>query len=943
MNGIWRALVGFNLGWLDLAAGQNLLINPGFEEVVNGQPRAWTAESWQTPSKLSMATGAPGGRAVCIDNTGAADRGAWRQQIAVPAPGFYVASARCRSEGDRATFGAGPVLRIIREGDRAASASAEPAAKWSEVRQVFYVKPETGTVTIELARVSSPGTVWWDDAAVRRATPAEVYQYVSSRLDAPPIGFQAPYSPADGGKVSVNPPAFVWLPVDGAADYAVEISRTPAFPRGRTIVQKSAISLQVLRRLLEPGKWYWRYGVLAQGASAPQYSRARVFDMPADAVKVPFPDVREVVRRISGSRPRAGILAGELAGVRERARGKMLWAVKNVVAAAEQAIGQPLLPEPARLPPPNDPRRGELYQKTFQTTRPFLRGMDVCAEAYLLTGEERFGQEARRRLMHVLSWDPNGSTSLPHNDEPGTELVRLCPRAYDFIYPLLTEAERQKAREVLAIRIPQVYAALRARPFESNPYESHAMDYYISDLTEACLRMAGDLPVQEMLEYVLLQMWAPFYPPYGGEDGGWSEGPSYWGWSTLNFLRIFRYVEQVTGAPVSQRAWFQNTLYYKLYDNPPYSRMSPFGDGQSGGPVMPDTMYYLGVILRNPYALWYAQVHPRPARPQGISAFMFPLGDLAPKPPTDLPQARLFADVGLAAMHSVLADSARNVQVLLRSSPYGSTSHAYADQNAFVLHAFGEPLAIASGYYDYYASPHHREWTWQTKAANCITVDGEGQQTRSPESKGRIVRFATNEYAHYAQGDARLAYPRRLKQFDRHVIFLRPHGNDEAMVVIVDDLESEKPARFEWWLHSLEEMKIDQPSETVYIQRGAARLKVQFLMPEDLRFEQKDGFPVMPLGRYPTQWHLTAHADPPAVSRRFITVLLPYRTGAEASLPSVHLLNGQRCSGVELRTAAARHVVLVHDTASQGTMRAAGLRSDAALYAAGFDTQGSYR
>ena len=530
------------------AMAQNLAANAGFEQMDNAQPRAWMADVSQTLAKLSIETGAAArGRSARIENSAPTDRGSWRQQVAAPAPGFYVAAARYRTMGVRPGYGSGAVLRVLREGDRAVSVPAAPSTRWTSVSQVFYAKPGTRSFTLELANQSGPGTVWWDDVSLRRATAAEVEAFVRSRLDAPPVGFQVSYAPAEGSRASVNPPAFVWLPVDGAAKYVVEISRSADFPRGQTIAEESGMSLQVLRRQLDAGKWHWRYGVVAQAGAAPQYSRARAFEMPADAVSMPFPDVRELVRRISGSRPRVGILASELAGVRERARGDMQWAVKSVVAAAEDAIGKPLLPEPERLPPPNHPKRGELYQQTFRTTRPFLHGMDVSAEAYLLTGDERFGQEARRRLMHVLAWDPNGSTSLPLNDEPGTELVRLCPRAYDYIYPLLSDAERRKAREVLAIRIPQVYAALRARPFESNPYESHAMDYYISDLTESCLRMAGDLPVEEMLEYVLSQIWAPFYPPYGGEDGGWSEGPSYWGWSTLNFVRIFRYVEQVTG------------------------------------------------------------------------------------------------------------------------------------------------------------------------------------------------------------------------------------------------------------------------------------------------------------------------------------------------------------------------------------------------------------
>jgi hypothetical protein len=86
----------------------------------------------------------------------------------------------------------------------------------------------------------------------------------------------------------------------------------------------------------------------------------------------------------------------------------------------------------------------------------------------------------------------------------------------------------------------------------------------------------------------------------------------------------------------------------------------------------------------------------------------------------------------------------------MRSSPFGSISHAYADQDAFTLDAFGEPLAIASGYYPYYSSPHHRLWTWQTRAANAVGVDGEGQETRDWYAKGEITLFETTDYWHYA-------------------------------------------------------------------------------------------------------------------------------------------------------------------------------------------------
>lgn len=762
-------------------------------------------------------------------------------------------------------------------------------------------------------------------------------------LDREPGVREVSCAPADGSKVISNPPAFVWLPVEGAKRYVLQVSRSREFQESATIQRECDICIEVPRQTLEAGRWFWRCGVVTNKDAGPVFGRVRAFEVPADVARVPFPDVREVVRRLSAMRPRLVLRPGDAEKFRAQARGEMAWAMEPVLKSAQAAVGRPLMPEPSALPDRRDPKRGVAIKTTYGQFRKVTDQMDVCAEAYLLSGEKRFGEEASRLLMHMIGWNPDGSTSFASYDGFATHIVRACSRTYDYVHPLLTDAERAKCREILAVRMTQLYRGLREIPFECSPFRSHTMGFYVPDLTEACIVMAGELPVEAMLEYCLLQFWSPYYPPFGGEDGGWTDGPYYWGWYWNVYARLCAMIERATGAAVGERPLTRNAWQYKLYGNPPYSKMSPFGDGQSFPADRPQTMFVLGAWLRNPYALWYAEQFN--FRPRGLTAFLFQPGDLKSRAPTDLPQARCFRDAGLVAMHSALADGARNVQVLLRSCPLGSISHGYADQNAFVLHAFGEPLAIASGYYDLANGPHQRAWARLTKAANCITVDGEGQPVHDAGARGRIGAFASNDYAHYAMGDAHAAYAGRLEQFDRHIVYLRPRDGDEAMVVIADELASPKPARFQWWLHALEKMQVDEAHGIVTIQRGAARLRVHFLAPAKLRLEQSGKFPVPPdeavKGKdYPDQWHLTAHADEPATQRQFLTVLLPFCDGAEASLPTVRVLEGRNCSAVELRATRTRHVVMFRMVGEAGMMEAGGLRSDARVVAASFSVGG---
>ena len=68
-------------------------------------------------------------------------------------------------------------------------------------------------------------------------------------------------------------------------------------------------------------------------------------------------------------------------------------------------------------------------------------------------------------------------------------------------------------------------------------------------------------------------------------------------------------------------------------------------------------------------------------------------------------------------------------------------SHSHADQNAFVIEAFGRGLAIATGYYPWYGSPHHHQWTRSTQAVNSVLIDGKGQIPRKTPTNVSIGSF----------------------------------------------------------------------------------------------------------------------------------------------------------------------------------------------------------
>ncbi len=709
---------------------------------------------------------------------------------------------------------------------------------------------------------------------------------IGKQLDRRRAWNEKPFAPADGSTTRLDPPAFVWLPLaKRPAKYVLAVSRSDQFPAdATTLVDDVPISVHVPTEPLKPGRWHWRVGVRpADGSTV--WGETRAFTIAEDAAKWPLPKIDDLVAKIPKEHPRLLFPGDHLERAREQCSKTMSDEYASLLRAAERCIGRELIPEPPfQRREDRGTDRPSDYVYIMRSTRPPMDRMETCALAYLLSGQRRFGEEAKRRLLHFFSWDPEGSTDLFHNDEPAMWVMQRGTRAYDWTYDLFTPEERAKIEPVMKARCEQFLKRLTRMPFESRPYSSHpARD--VGFLGEAAITFIHEWPeARDWLEYVLKIYWS-VYPAWAGEDGGWQEGPSYWGAYQSFALHFVAALEKATGAPLIGKPFFRNTPYYKLYTNPPYAQLSPFGDGQERGPGRGagQLLYHFSTLLDDPYLRWYPEV--QGAGP-GSGPMGFALADpgVEAKPPIDLPQARLFEGAGLVAMHSDLADPENNAYLVMRSSPLGSISHGHADQNAFAIEAFGEALAIASGYYPWYDSPHHSDWTRETKAKNCVTIDGGiGQTKRSQEANGRIVRFLTGEHFDYALGDATPAYGGRLTKFVRHVIHFRSEAEHPGpgTFVIVDELEAPKPVTWEWRLHALEKMEIDEEKREVLIRRGDARLHATFVVPEQLQFVQTDQFDPPPENGAKNQWHLTASTANKRRSATFIVVLSPYRAVAE--------------------------------------------------------------
>jgi hypothetical protein len=222
-------------------------------------------------------------------------------------------------------------------------------------------------------------------------------------------------------------------------------------------------------------------------------------------------------------------------------------------------------------------------------------------------------------------------------------------------------------------------------------------------------------------------------------------------------------------------------------------------------------MYVFSTLTQNPYFRWHAE-----EAKATVGADVLSLATYDPrlkvKSPRELPPARWFPAVGLASFHTALGDRQNDISFLMRSSPYGGVSHGHADQNAYAIEAFGRGLAIATGYYPWYGSPHHDKWTRATRAVNSILVDGQGQVQRRWGAGGQLTAMESVEGYDYAEGEAAPAYAGLLERFRRRVVHVRP-----GMFVMLDDLQSPRPARFQWLLHAYHQIQIKEGKQVLRV------------------------------------------------------------------------------------------------------------------------------
>lgn len=702
--------------------------------------------------------------------------------------------------------------------------------------------------------------------------------------DRQPMPGEWGYRPENGSTVAVNPPSLTWIHSRDAASYDVQWATRRDMGDAVT-VEAHRWCVYTHYEPLKPGKYYWRYRMRTRNGEVSAWSQTRAFTVPPRAVLFPQPTLSQMKERIGTSHPRLFVRPADLPDLREwiRREGRQLF--QNLQAQADRILREGPTPEPTVLGSARNPQTRQYWWSNREQTVKACMEAELLAFLYLLTEESHYAEPARRWVMHLAAWNPDGPTNFAINCEAAKPMLHRLPRAYDWAYSVLTEEERRQVRAVMLRRATDAWRSWEVQEGNghlSRPYDSHGNRTW-HKLAECAIAFLGEIPEAEMwLDYAVHKFFAA-YPVWSDDDGGWHEGLSYWAGYMSKIVWWTEVAQKALGIDSFRKPFFARAGDYALYAAPPDSPDMGFGDLSHGRPSSGWSFAaYFAHKMGNPYWKWWTQQWNIPLQSSEpvLNLLWNTLPEVDPKPPRDLPPSRVFRGIGVAVLNSNLMDARENVQIRFKSSPFGRQSHGHDPHNSFTLNAYGETLLANCVYRDIHGSPFHTEWCWSTVAQNAMLVDGEGQKPHSPDPFGRITAEDLQPGADYVAGEAAEAYVGKLRRYVRHVVFVKPD-----LVLIVDEAVADQPRQFAWMLHALVPFEVEMRQQRLRIERERAGAYIHYLAPSPLRMRQREGYTPPPDAEYlrsighrgfPNQWHVEASTVRRHPEVFTLTVVRPY-------------------------------------------------------------------
>jgi hypothetical protein len=535
--------------------------------------------------------------------------------------------------------------------------------------------------------------------------------------------------------------------------------------------------------------------------------------------------------------------------------------------------------------------QARIEQPPYSTWWAGIRGsQDMVSQAltWRLTGDEAKAQAVRERLLRC---NPTGY----HCSCGVADALQGVAEAYDLLYdyPGLSETDHRVIRAKIANACERLY--LSALESGAGQHPGNQRTRGICALGSAAMVLAGYEDAahtpREWLQRALDGIHEDRNLEFWRDDGMFIEGPTYSAFTLSVMLPFARYYDNFTGRWLFDDPRLRNALQYLIYVTQPDGNCNAMGTTNMMN-VVNSLRLCLGAGDAADQAAYRWVLEEWGSISGGVREFC--LFDEAVKPSiASLPTTRIFP---VSQEISWRSEWSRNALALWvkGKDPWIAATHpvySHADPGSFVLHAYGELLAVDAGYdhwvsYDLYPANLH----------NTLLVDGEGPGQDTPAVLENII-----DADYLRSADVVMEYA-GIKLRRTFLLI------EDQFVAIVDDIESAADHDYTWQIQTpvsraTGEVTVDgnQATWTGFDPRtdNAGQVELDAYFAGDVAVEAVEGARWQPFGADPKtdsfdNWSVVARQR--GTSVRFLTVLYPHPTGS----PKPHIIRPEDPAEVSL-------------------------------------------
>jgi len=506
--------------------------------------------------------------------------------------------------------------------------------------------------------------------------------------------------------------------------------------------------------------------------------------------------------------------------------------------------------------------------RLLSQSRRCLDRVTTLALAYLLTNDELYLRRAKRELFAAASfpdWHPSHFLDT-------AELSMAFGVGYDWLYNNLTDYDRMVIRNALlekGLKVGLDHYRNEAW-WAQNAFNWNQVCN--GGLAVGALAIADEEPdiCSNVLSRAIRNL--PFAMNSYAPDGGWAEGPGYWGYASSYTVYMLAALETALGTDygLSDAPGFDIAGHFPIYCTGPIGLVFNFADaGSRSGPM--STFYWLANKFNQP--LYAAEQNNRLASSLQRGKSPNAMDVVWYQPETGYPV--LPKDIYYQGVQAVFFRSAWNDPDAIFIGFKGGdnqANHSHLDIGTFVFDALGIRWALDFGGDDYNlpgywnAKEGGQRWSYfrlNNHSHNTLTLNGDVQRA---DAIAPIIKHRFTKNRSFAVADLSEAYLPHANKVVRGIALL-----DNKSVLIQDEIDWNGDNKNVLWNFTTK-ARTEINGNTAILRQNNKTMKAFILAPHNAVFDMLSAYRESPENPNKGFHRLVIHYDEKNAQTRLVVL-----------------------------------------------------------------------